>query len=177
MAQEWPNANETDGVGDQLQGFYRFGRIQVFSTYTIGDPPAERTRRYTFSDIRPEGFIWHGVSTGDQGKTWSAGTLVEFSKIAPIATWPAVGETFPNYDNASQCTKDNYKVFDSLAGEWKGTASIGEDNGKATLTGYLMLGGCAVISYLEFENEGEPFTLLEVRSPYREEKDCGLRVM
>jgi hypothetical protein len=165
MAQEWPDPNATSGVVDQLQGYYRFGRIQVFSTYSRGEPEVERTRRYTFSDIRPDGFIWHGVSTGDRGKTWSAGTIVEFSKVEAKAEWPQAGTHLPNYDDGKQCDEDRYRAFDDLAGEWRGEVQMNEERREVTLTGYLMLGGCAVISYLEFENNDGPYTLLEVRSP------------
>lgn len=171
MAQEWPDPNTTGGVADQLQGFYRFGRIQVFSTYYRGEPETERTRRYTFSDIRPEGFLWHGVSTPDRGATWSAGTLVEFSRLEAEAEWPRPGEPFPNHDNASQCTEEAYRAFDALAGAWHGTVSTPEGEREAKLTGYLMLGGCAVLSYLEFEHEGKPYTQLEVRSPSRDRSE------
>ena len=164
MAQEWPNQNATTGVVDQLQGFYRFGRVQVFSTYTIGDPPVERTRRYTFSDIRPEGFIWHGVSTGDYGKTWSAGTLVEFSRIEAEATWPDVGGPFHNFDDAKQCDKNEYRAFDALEGTWAGSMTVDGKESNARLTGYRMLGGCAVLSYLEWSDNIDANTLLEVRS-------------
>lgn len=171
MAQEWPDPNSTDGVSNQLQGFYRFGRIQVFSTLTVGNPLVERTRRYTFSDIRRESFQWHGVFTTDQGKTWTAGTLVEFTRIKSQAEWPAAGGPFPNYDNASQCTEDAYKAFDNLAGEWKGTVNRAGEESEATLTGFLMLGGCAVLNYLEFNKDGSPYTLLEVRSPGQKKTD------
>lgn len=165
MSQEWPDPNSTGGVLDQLQGFYRFGRIQVFSTFTYGDPPVEATRRYTFSDIRPEGFIWHWMATTDNGKTWVDRPMVEFSKVKPEANWPAVGEPFPNYNNAINCTDPKYKAFDDLAGEWTGTVTQDGEQREAVLTGYLMLGGCAVLNYLEFEIDGDPYTLLEVRSP------------
>ncbi len=171
MAQEWPDQNMTGGVADQLQGFYRFGRIQVFSTFSFGEPEAERTRRYTFSDIRPEGFIWHGASSIDRGNTWGAGTLVEFSKIEPQAQWPAAGTPFPNYDDGKQCTEDRYRSFDNLAGEWHGIVQRKGTKGEATFTGYPMLGGCAVLSYLEFEQDDSPYTLMEVRSPGRDKTD------
>lgn len=171
MSQEWPDPNLSRGVLDQLQGFYRFGRIQVFSTFSVGDPPFEVTRRYTFSDIRTEGFIWHWMGTKDKGKTWTDRPMVEFSKIKPEADWPAVGDPFPNYNNAINCTDPTYKAFDDLAGEWTGTVTEGGETQEAVLTGYLMLGGCAVLNYLEFERNGEPYTLLEVRSPYRDSLD------
>lgn len=167
MAQEWPGPNQTAGVADQLQGFFRFGRIQVFSTYSRGEPLEEWTRRYTFSDIRPEGFIWHGVFTRDKGTTWSAGTLVEFSKVEPRAAWPKVGEPMPNYDGGRHCSDDLYRAFEDLAGEWRGTVERNGRTAEVALTGYKMLGGCAVMSYLELERDGKPFTLLEVRSPHR----------
>ncbi|MEM9530880.1 MAG: hypothetical protein AAGA23_08160 [Pseudomonadota bacterium] len=164
MAQEWPGRNATNGVGDQLQGFYRFGRIQVFSTYFIGTPEEERTRRYTFSDIRPEGFIWHGVNTRDQGKTWSAGTLVEFSKIRPAAEWPKPGKPFPNYDEGRLCDDPAYRGFDALPGVWRGSRRDAQGKSDARLTAHHMLGGCAVMSFLEHQENGTPVTLLEVRS-------------
>ena len=70
----------------------------------------------------------------------------------------------PNFDGASQCTEDRFRAFDDLAGEWSGTIRRNGESMPATLTGYKMLGGCALLSYLEFEKESGPYTMLEVRS-------------
>ena len=165
MAQEWPGRNATAGVSDQLQGFYRFGRLQVLSTFWAGDPARERTRRYTFGDIRPEGFHWHGTSTGDNGETWTAGTLVEFSRVRTVAEWPDAGAPFPNYNDGEHCDEKTFRAFDALSGSWRGTVTRDGQQKAAMLTGYPMLGGCALISFLEFEDGDQPLTVMEVRSP------------
>jgi len=154
MAQNWPGENASGGFLDQLQGFERFGRIMVLSTYHDRQRDIDLTRRYEFVDIRDGAFRWESSRTWDNGQTWLQGTIVEFSRTRPVARLGAAGDAMPNFGSGEHCTEERFKRFDGLEGVWEGTVTVEGREHDASFTGSRFLGGCAVMGMARWEAGG-----------------------
>ncbi len=171
MAQHWPGAVPRPAFTSQLQGFKRHGRLQVFFSALTGNEDEKRTTRYTFSDIRPGAFRWDGAGTTD-GRTWQQGSIAEFVRMQENIPWSAAGEGFLTYTDGSACPADEHRAFDFLDGNWEGSVTLADGkNSPASLSGYKVLDGCAVISFLNYRDGDRSLTVFEGRGYSDERKD------
>lgn len=155
----WPGPNRS-AMG-RLTGEFRHGRGEFFST-RMADDSTEIISRYTFSDISPQSLRWDDAYSRDGGATWSNSWIMEFSRRAEWAEWPAPGEKAHTYHTGERCNLSQFREFERLAGRWEGTVEVrGPDGGTASadahLSGYRVLDGCAVITFLEYEMAGKRY--------------------
>ena len=164
MAQNWPGPNQGVGFLDQLQGAEHHGRIEVYSTFKRSSDDLLVTRRYAFSDIGNGRFRWDDLYTGDGGLNWRRGQVVDFTRTVEVARWPEVGQPMPGFDDGTHCTMEPFRRFHFLEGRWTGTVEGGGSKRSARLTATRIEDGCAVMSVLAYERDGEPYKLFEARS-------------
>ncbi len=137
----WPSKNRS-GLSS-LEGEFRHGRGEFFSG------KGDTLTRYNFSDISPHYLRWDDAFTRDGGKTWTHGWIMEFTRTAQTPAWPE-GTTGHTYDQGGRCDLAGFDVFRSLTGDWSGEVKEKEGNrwktGQASLNGFEVLNGCAVIN-------------------------------
>ena len=153
MAQDWPGWTSR-GFVDQLQGFEREGRVQVFSSYYVNEKNL-RTRRYSFTDIRDGYFRWDAASTGDAGRTWAEESIVEFHQTVATASLGSAGEPMPNVVSLQYCEEDPYDRILELEGVWAGEFKKGGE-GEVRLVGARFNAGCAVMAMMSFPGQPAP---------------------
>ena len=152
----WPDNNKS--TFRSLEGAFRHGRGEFFSDGN------GFTSRFTFSDISPTSLRWDDAYSKDGGKTWTHDWVMEFSRSAQTAYWPAVSPNAHTFAKAGPPCHGNEPEFEhlaSVAGHWRGDAelTVGKERTKTTATAraYRVLGGCATIRFVEFEFGGRPF--------------------
>ena len=146
----WPGPNAS-GMSS-LQGEFRHGRGEFFSG------KGDTLTRYSFSDITPYSLRWDDAFTKDGGKTWSHGWIMEFNRTAQEPAWPE-GEEGHTYDQGGRCNLPGFDVFRGLVGTWTGEVEkkVGDDwqKGTASMKGFGILQGCAVLNLTTEEFNGE----------------------
>jgi len=161
MAQNWPAPDTSSGFADQLQGFERHGRIQVYSAYHTQDG-SEEIRRYTFSDIQPERFRWDSTTTRDRGKTWTTGSVAESSRLAEPLRLPAVGSPLPDWVDGTHCKEPAFHRFDGLEGEWTGIATLADrSEAPGRLVAARFQNGCSVLAVASWGEDEERHQVLQ----------------
>jgi len=138
----WPSPNAS-GMSS-LEGEFRHGRGEFFGG------KGDTLTRYSFSDISPYHLRWDDAFTKDGGKTWTHNWIMEFTRTAAEPAWPE-GEEGHTYDQGSRCNLPGFDVFRGLVGNWKGEAEKKSGDswqkGSATLKGFGVLQGCAVLNF------------------------------
>ena len=152
----WPGENRSGGDG--LQGEFRHGRGEFFSTFPTEDG-GEGISRYTFSDIGLDRLRWDDAFSVDGGNTWSHGWIMEWSRAAPSPEWPIPDGDAHTYHTGGRCDDERFRTFEALAGSWSGAVEVaGESDApaesSATLTVHRILDGCAVMGFLEYPVAG-----------------------
>lgn len=147
----WPGVNRSGS--SKLVGEFRHGRGEFYSARARPDG-VQSINRYTFSDITPTSLRWDDAYSSDGGKTWSNSWIMEFSRRGVIAELPPGGGTAPTFDDGDRCGDEEFRRYEFLAGERQGSVESRDGDwnslGAATLTGYRILDGCAVIVFLRW---------------------------
>ncbi len=143
----WPGHNRS-GISS-LTGSFRHGRGEFFSTNENPDGTSS-IERYTFCDVTPTSLRWDDAYSKDGGKTWKNNWIMEFSRTADRAAWPAGEEAALTYYTGERCDLPEFREFERIVGSWEGRATIDGKSAPATLRAYKVLDGCAVISFLEY---------------------------
>jgi len=154
----WPRENRSSGTG--LAGRFRHGRGEFFARRADEDG-GELISRYTFSDITPESLRWGDAYSRDGGETWSHRWIMEFTRTGGEPSLPAAGGEALTFGAGERCDLPEFGSFEALAGTRKGTVSRRSADGSwseapARLTGWRVLGGCAVLARLEVEAGRDP---------------------
>jgi hypothetical protein len=139
----WPGVNRS-GTGAPLTGTFRHGRGEFFARGRTADG-TPRVTRYTFSDISPTSLRWDDAVSTDGGRTWSANWIMEFSRTAAIPRLPPEGGPAPTYHDGGRCDDPRFRAYEFLAGRHE---SESETDGPYAITGYRILDGCAVITFV-----------------------------
>jgi hypothetical protein len=157
MAQHWPGPN-FDGIAftDQLIGFERHGRMQMYSVDTRKrDDGGRNHRRYNFSDIADGRFRWDGSNTSDVGKSWTTWQVVEFDRTAPIPPLGTAGTALPFVDKELLCQSEPHGAFDGLEGVWEGVVATPTGSTSARFSAGRLLDGCAIAGVFAREGHRE----------------------
>lgn len=150
----WPGANRAGS--SSLSGGFRHGRGDFFSSSENADGTTTLAR-YSFNDIGPRSLRWDDAYTRDGGETWSNNWIMEFSRTADVPTLDPAGGDAHTYAGGGRCTADGFAPLDRLVGRFEGRlAGDAEPAAPATLRGYRVLGGCAVLVFLDWEEDGRP---------------------
>lgn len=85
---------------------------------------------------------------------------MEFSRTAELASWPEYGTQAHTYESGGLCDIPEFERFTTLVGNWSGKVQVpGAGNAwsssAASMTGYHVLDGCAVMTFLAFEHDGQ----------------------
>lgn len=136
----WPGPNSAGK--STLEGVFRHGRGNFETTRT--NPAGEELRgRYSFNDITPFSLRWDDLWSKDGGKTWSKNWRMEWTRLAVDPVWPIDRDTVPTFGDGSRCDDANFRPYEALVGSWRGD--------ETALEAYRILGGCAVMAFLEGE--------------------------
>ncbi len=151
----WPTKNRSGT--SSLQGEFNHGRGEFFSTFKTQDGKDGITR-YSFNDITATSLRWDDAFSTDGGKTWSNNWIMEFKRTKDNAEFENA-TTAHTYESGGRCDLAEFRKFEKLAGTWDGLVEEIDGNGKptttkATLTSYKVLGGCSIISFLEYGDKG-----------------------
>jgi hypothetical protein len=151
----WPGRNRS-GISS-LTGTFRHGR-GTFTSERTAEDGTTTISRYTFSDIAPDRLRWDDAYSTDGGATWRHGWIMEFDRTGDTATWPPPGEPAHTFHHGGRCDLPGFRSYEPLAGAWRGEVRLGEGRSEvsdASLVAYRILDGCAVISFLTYEVDGE----------------------
>jgi len=147
----WPRPNRSGGSG--LEGRFHHGRGEFFGRRP-GEDGGEVISRYTFSDITATSLRWDDAYSRDGGETWSHRWIMEFTRRGGEPSLPAGGGEAHTFGDGRRCDSPAFRRFEVLAGSRQGTVSRrdadgGWTEGPARLTGWRVLGGCAVLAHIE----------------------------
>ncbi len=157
----WPRAERSDSA--RFEGSFDHGRFEFFATQHEADG-TDLLIRYTFSDVAPDRLRWDDGYSKDGGKTWSNNWIMHFTRTGKEPALPESGGAAPTWHDGNRCRQPSFRRFDSLVGRREGWAERrGEDatpkRQRAVLTGYSVLDGCAVLSFLRLEDGYESLQL------------------
>ncbi len=172
----WPGKNWSGNSKQGLEGSFRHGRGEFFSTYTTKEGQAG-IQRYTFCDITPTSLRWDDAYSEDGGKTWSNNWIMEWTRLAGTAPWPAAGEKAPTYETGARCDRPEFRTFEVLEGKWRGEVETLTSKGKwvkvaADFSGYKVLDGCAVMNFLHYDLDGQPVKSFSIKT-FRTKEDAN----
>lgn len=152
----WPGGNRS-GVSN-LEGTFRHKR-GIFSGSYLNNKNETILFNYTFSDITPTSLRWDDAFSSDGGKTWSNNWIMEFNRTKDLPEPNTLSRPAHTFENDSLCTSEPFKMLNSFDGDWKGTVSIikKEESREmpATIKGYKITNGCALLLFLEYDNSKE----------------------
>lgn len=159
---DWPNHNRSDS--STLEGSFRHGRVEFFTMPQNGSwfdrlLGREPVSRYTFSDITASSLRWDDAHSTDGGESWQHSWIMEFSRTGTVASWPENGTQAHTYESGGLCDMPEFGRLEGLAGRWSGEVRVrgseeARSSSAATMTGYQVLDGCGVITFLTFEQDG-----------------------
>jgi hypothetical protein len=141
---DWPGRNRSGSF--RLEGGFRHGRAE-FEARRLDSDGTETRTRYTFSDITDRSVRWDDAFSRDGGDTWSHNWIMEFTRTAPTAKLPPEGGDAHTYVDGTRCALQSFHRWDAWAGRRGGTMG-GEP---ATLRGYRILDGCAVLLTVSYD--------------------------
>ena len=147
----WPGEDRSGT--SSLTGGFRHGRGEFFSTRTGADG-AETLSRYTFSDITPDSLRWDDAYSPDGGRTWRHQWIMEFSRTAARPTLPPAGGEAPTFAGELLGRREEFRRYERLAGRREGRIegpAAGAEAAAASLTGYRVLRGAALLFFLRHE--------------------------
>jgi len=152
----WPGDNRSGT--SMLSGSFRHGRGEFFSTQkgADGKPTIDR---YTFSDISADSLRWDDGFSVDGGRSWRSNWIMEFSRTAERAAWPAGGEAAHTFYTGERCDEAEFREFERLEGLFQGEVRLldaagAERTSVAQLVGNRVLDGCAIMTLLEYVSGG-----------------------
>ncbi|MFQ5528256.1 MAG: hypothetical protein ACE5GX_18630 [Thermoanaerobaculia bacterium] len=154
----WPKANRA-GLSS-LEGGFRHGRGDFYSTTPQADG-SELVSRFSFNDITPKSLRWDDAYSKDGGRTWTHNWIMEFTRTAAMPSWPAPGQPAHTFETGGRCDRAEFRAYEFLAGARSGRIEVRDESGgwqasDASLRGYRILDGCAVVSFLETFRGDEP---------------------
>ena len=141
---DWPGSNRSGSF--RMEGGFRHGRAE-FEATRLGVDGVETRSRYTFSDITDRSLRWDDAFSRDGGRTWSHDWIMEFTRTAPTAELPPEGGDAHTFVDGTRCALAPFHRWDAWAGRRGGTMG-GE---AATLRGYRILDGCAVLLTISYD--------------------------
>lgn len=150
----WPGKNRSGS--SSLTGAFRHGRGEFYSESQSPDG-GRSLQRYTFSDVGPSSLRWDDAYSQDGGRSWTHQWIMEFSRTAAAAKLPERGGTAHTFHEGKRCDREEFEVYAPLVGYRAGRLGFGRDPESsipATLTGYRILDGCAVLLFLRFQRDG-----------------------
>ena len=150
----WPGKNRSQT--GSLEGVFRHGRGEFFKTFK-NQQGEETLSRYSFADITPTSLRWDDAFSKDGGLTWSNNWIMEFSRASSKAAWPREGQPAHTYYTGGRCDLPEFRTFEALEGLHKGKVTIHDSGSEpvqvgATLRGIKVLDGCAVMTFLQYED-------------------------
>jgi len=143
---DWPGKNRSGAF--RMEGSFRHGRAE-FEARRLDSQGVETRSRYTFSDITDRSLRWDDAFSRDGGETWSNNWIMEFSRTAATAELPPEGGDAHTWVDGTRCTLQSFHRWDAWAGRWRG--SMG--GAPATLRGWRILDGCAVLLTISMDAE------------------------
>jgi len=154
----WPGTNRSGSSG--LSGSFHHGRGDFFSERPAADG-GTLISHYSFNDITPNTLRWDDAYSSDGGETWRHQWRMEFTRTAHAVELDPAGGDAHTYGGGGRCDLPEFRRFEALAGQHRGTIRR-LDGGEwkqapARLSGYRVLGGCAVLAILVSEFDGQPF--------------------
>lgn len=144
----WPNPETSRTTS--LSGEFRHGRGDFRSQFTTPDGQTI-DQRYSFNDITPFSLRWDDLNSNDGGNTWRKNWRMEFTRTAVDPSWPDKEDEFLTYQNGARCSNEKFRPYESVVGQWQGQIN-GHD---ATLRSGKIVDGCAVIVFLDIDDEQE----------------------
>ncbi len=155
----WPGNNQS-GMSS-LTGEFRHGRGEFFGG------KGDTLTRYSFSDITPHYLRWDDAFTFDGGKTWTHNWIMEFTRTEQKPSWPA-GIKGHTYDQGGRCNLPGFDAFRNFVGDWKGQVKVKDGStwksADASLKGFEVLNGCAVLNFLDYEIDGKKSQEFSIKS-------------
>ncbi len=153
----WPRNNRS--VSSGLEGVFRHGRGEFFAEYPEEDG-STTLGRYSFSDITPNSLRWDDAFSKDGGETWSNNWIMEFTRTGQEPKLPQDMDFAHSYHTGARCDEPAFRRFEPLAGQHEGRIRLRSSDEswystEARLAGYKVLDGCAVISFLRYEDAGK----------------------
>jgi len=142
---DWPGRNRSGSF--RMEGAFRHGRV-AFEATRLEPDGGEVLTRYTFSDITRNSLRWDDAFSRDGGRTWSHNWIMEFTRRAPTAELPREAGNAFTWVDGSRCSLQSFHRWDGWAGLREGTL----DAEQATLRGYRILDGCAVLLTLSSDD-------------------------
>jgi len=145
----WPSNNQSGS--SSLRGSFRHGRGEFFAGGGGGP-----ITRYTFSDITDTSLRWDDAVSRDNGATWSANWIMEFSRTGAKAALSPTGGPALTWHDGSRCDAPEFRRYEFLAGSRDGEGTGGAP---VTIQGHQILDGCALITFAG--PSGDAATLFE----------------
>lgn len=153
----WPGKNRAGS--SSLEGNFRHGRGDFYSYYTT-QTGKQGISRYSFNDITANTLRWDDAFSTDSAKTWTHNWIMEFTRKKQVIEFSRERDIAHTYVNGGRCDMDQFRQVDTFSGAWTGTVSIKNEQGEweevpASLDGYKVLEGCAVLNFLEYTIAGK----------------------
>jgi len=156
----WPGPNRS---GSQpLEGQFRHGRGEFFRERPTSDSTTVLSR-FTFSDISDSTLRWDDAFSQDGGKTWSNNWIMEFTRSKDRAPWdPENDQALHTYRHGTRCDQSQFMELRKFVGGWNGEVKYLNESGdwessQAGISAYKALGGCSIISFLNYEKDDSMF--------------------
>lgn len=153
-----------------LEGGFEDGIGRFYNEVTGPDGNPVRVR-YTFSDIGPDRLRWTGARSTDGGRAWRGFWRMEFRRRDPVADRALFHA--PTRRIAERCARDRARVFDFLAGDWRGSevplAEPGEPR-QIEIRAFPILEGCAIMEFVRLGKGEADRKRFRVRSFLPEEE-------
>jgi hypothetical protein len=146
----WPQPGQpTFGT---LSGRFRHGRGDFFTTPSAANPRS--LTRYTFADISPDSFRWNDGTSGDSGLTWETQWIMEYSR-RPARARPVRNAAVASGLADPLCSGPEFDDPAGLLGRWR-------DSSGTTAHAWRIIGGCAVLLFVEWKERGSTQELFAV---------------
>lgn len=145
----WAGHNRSGISG--LAGSFRHGRGEFFSEYAIDDSTT-MLKRYTFSDITENSLRWDDAFSTDAGKTWTNNWIMEFTRTADSASWPAPGEPAHTYYDGGRCDLPAFDLVKKFPGNWAGVVTGRFATCAWEHRTHAILDGCAAIMIINYHD-------------------------
>ena len=163
----WPNGGEPR-FGEMVGGF-RHNRGEFYSGGISAEGDTTLSR-FTFSDITPNSLLWQEEASPDNGRSWTSGWIMEFTRREPLYQGPLMnGPALTTL----RCPGPEYRGMDFLIGEWEGTAAA--DTTEAEGMGVWVevapiLEGCGMMERVTSMGQNSAWEIFRVRAyePARE---------
>ncbi|MDX1577147.1 MAG: hypothetical protein R3266_01630 [Gemmatimonadota bacterium] len=141
----WPGENRSGS--SSLEGGFRHGRGDFYAT-RVDAEGNERLSRFSFNDITATSLRWDDAYSRDGGKTWTHSWIMEWTRTARIPRLGREGGKAHTFLEGDRCPAAPFRRYEFLSGRRIGTVTGERVAVPGELTGYRVLGGCAVVVFV-----------------------------